>query len=165
MIAVIILLSAFSSQDLIRNSPYWLPFNYYDVFKEFCIVSTSVDNSLIDISRYSQNSSLLDVVLMLLEEILPWSGLKVAATRLRNGSEIQRLHSGRKSTNKGDPTERLNPINMTVKIYQRLFKLFQFLSTWKTLLNNKKRKKMFLRIFKQNYWLCILEILNWEGNK
>ena len=100
---------------------------------------------------------------MLLEEILPWSDLKVAATRLRNGLEIQRLHSGRKSTRKGDPTERLN--DMTVKIYRRLFKLFQFLSTWKTLGNNKKRKKVFLRIFKQNYWICILEILNWEGNK
>ena len=100
---------------------------------------------------------------MLLEEILPWSDLKVAATRLRNGLEIQRLHSGRKSTRKGDPTEMLN--DMTVKIYRRLFKLFQFLSTWKTLGNNKKRKKVFLRIFKQNYWICILEILNWEGNK
>ena len=100
---------------------------------------------------------------MLLEEILPWSDLKVAATRLRNGLEIQRLHAGRKSTRKGEPNERLN--DMAVKIYRRLFKLFQFLSTWKTLVNNKKRKKVFLRIFKQNYWICISEILNWEGNK
>ena len=104
-------------------------FREYDVrvmmlFREFCIVSTSVDNSLIDISRYSKNSSLLDVALMLLEEILPWSDLKVAATRLRNGLEIQRLHSGRKSTRKGDPTERLN--DMTIKIYRRLFNCFNF---------------------------------------
>ena len=32
------------------------------------------------------NTCLLDSVLMLWEEILPWSDLKVAATRLRNGS-------------------------------------------------------------------------------
>ena len=32
------------------------------------------------------NTCLLDIVLMLWEEILPWSDLKVAATCLRNGS-------------------------------------------------------------------------------
>ena len=32
------------------------------------------------------NTCLLHIVLMLWEEVLPWSDLKVAATRLRNGS-------------------------------------------------------------------------------
>ena len=63
------------------------------------------------------------MVLMLLEEILPWSDFKVAATRLHNGSEIQRIYSGSNSTRKGDPTDRLNPINVTIKIYRRLPKL------------------------------------------
>ena len=57
VIAVIILLSAFFSQDLIRNSPYWLPFNYYDVILGNFVLDPAINNSLIDISRYCQHST------------------------------------------------------------------------------------------------------------
>ena len=88
------------------------------------------------------NTCLLDIVLMLWEEILPWSDLKVAATRLRNGSEIQRLYSGSISTRKADPTDKLNPINMTIKIYRRLLKLSQFLSIRKRLVHKKRKRSV-----------------------
>ena len=87
------------------------------------------------------NTCLLDIVLMLWEEILPWSDLKVAATRLRNGSEIQRLYSGSISTRKADSTDKLNPINTTIKIYF-LLKLSQFLSIRKRLVHKKRKRSV-----------------------
>ena len=48
VIAVITPLPAFYSHDLIRNSLYWLPFDYYGV-----ILDPAINNSLTDIFRYS----------------------------------------------------------------------------------------------------------------
>ena len=66
----------------------------------------------------------------------------MAATRLRYGSEIQRLYSGSISTRKADPTDKLNPINMTIKIYRRLLKLSQFLSIRKRLVHKKRKRSV-----------------------
>ena len=57
MIAVITPLPAFYSQYLDRNSPYWLPFNHYGVILGNFVLDLAINNSLIDISRYSQNST------------------------------------------------------------------------------------------------------------
>ena len=55
VIAVIIPLPAFYFQDLIRNSRYWLRLNYFDVILENFVLDPAINNSLIDISRYSQH--------------------------------------------------------------------------------------------------------------
>ena len=133
VIAVIIPLPAFCSQDLIRNFRYWLRLNYFGVILGNFVLDPAINNSLIDISRYSQHSTVWN---------LPWSDLKVAATRLRNGSEIQRLYSGSISTRKADPTDELNPINMTIKIYRRLLKLSQFLPIRKRLVHKMRKRSV-----------------------
>ena len=61
-IAVIIPLPAFYFQDLIRNSRYWLRFNYFDVTLENFVLDPAINNSLIDISRYSQHSTVWNCV-------------------------------------------------------------------------------------------------------
>ena len=53
VIAVITPLPAFYSHDLIRNSPYWLPFDYYGVILGKFILDPAINNSLTDIFRYS----------------------------------------------------------------------------------------------------------------
>ena len=52
VIAVITPLPAFHSHDLIRNSLYWLPFDYYGVILGKFILDPAINNSLTDISRY-----------------------------------------------------------------------------------------------------------------
>ena len=53
VIAVITSLPAFYSNDLIRNSLYWLPFDYYGVILGMFILDPAINNSLTDIFRYS----------------------------------------------------------------------------------------------------------------
>ena len=57
VIAVITPSPAFYSQDLIRNSPYWLPFYFYGVILGNFVLDPAINNSLIDISRYCQHST------------------------------------------------------------------------------------------------------------
>ena len=57
LIAVIIPLPAFYFQVLIRNSRYWRRFNYFDVTLGNFVLDPAINNSLIDISRYSQHST------------------------------------------------------------------------------------------------------------
>ena len=52
-IAVITPLPAFYSHDLIGNSLYWLPFDYYGVILGKFILDLAINNSLTGISRYS----------------------------------------------------------------------------------------------------------------
>ena len=57
LIAVIIPLPAFYFQDLMRNYRYWRRFNYFDVTLGNFVLDPAINNSLIDISRYSQHST------------------------------------------------------------------------------------------------------------
>ena len=56
VIAVITPSPAFYSQDVIRNSPYWLPFYFYGFILGNFVLDPAINNSLIDISRYCQHA-------------------------------------------------------------------------------------------------------------